>query len=104
MPLWLPPGGEAMLRTICGAFSGEGSDDFLDEVFDVREYDPSEPLEIGDLALSFRARVHYVDAYAIRGERGGASIVYSARYRAVRRVVERARQAAASFCAKRRWG
>ena len=78
IPLWLPPGGEAMLRTICGAFSSEGSDDFLDEVFVVREYDPSEPLEIGDLRVSFQRTVHYVDAYAIRSERGGSSIVYSA--------------------------
>ncbi len=78
LPLWLPPGGEAMLRTICSAFSREGKEDFLDEVFVVREYDPERPIEIGDLRLTFQPTVHYIDAYAIRTERGGSSIVYSA--------------------------
>ena len=42
--LYLPPGGEAMLRRIATAFAREGDDDYLEEVYDVRTYDPAAPL------------------------------------------------------------
>ena len=77
MPLYLPPGGEAMLRTFCSAFAPEGPSDFLDEVFNVKEYDPGAPLEVNDLRLTFRQTRHYIDTYAIRAEHGAASVVYS---------------------------
>ncbi|MHB8146201.1 MAG: MBL fold metallo-hydrolase [Vulcanimicrobiaceae bacterium] len=77
MPLWLPPGGEGMLRRLCATFAREDESDFLDEVFDVREYDPRARFIIGDLELSFAKTVHYVDAYAIRAERNNQSVVYS---------------------------
>ncbi len=77
MPLWLPPGGSSMLRTLVSAFAVEGKGDFLDEVFEVREYDPSFPLEINDLRLTFAPTRHYITTYAIRADRGKASLVYS---------------------------
>jgi len=77
MPLWLPPGGSNILRTIAKAFTNEGPNDFLDEVFEVQEYDPSLPLEINDMRLTFRQTRHYIETFAIRAERGNASIVYS---------------------------
>ena len=49
LPLWLPPGDEALLRAMCRAFSSEGPRYFLDEVFEVREYDPSGAVEVGDM-------------------------------------------------------
>jgi ribonuclease BN (tRNA processing enzyme) len=78
MPMWLPPGGEEQLRALVAAFPREGRADFLDEVYDVREYDPSSDLHIGDLRLTFAKTAHYVDAYAIRAESGGTSTCYSA--------------------------
>src|SRR5215469_11647841 len=75
MPVYLPPGGEAMLRAFCSAFASEGPNDFLDEVFLIKEYDPAQPLEINDVRLSFRQTRHYIDTYSIRAEHGQASIV-----------------------------
>jgi ribonuclease BN (tRNA processing enzyme) len=78
MPLWLPPGGEAQLRALAATFHPEGPNDFLDEVYEIQEYDPHSRLEIGRLAVTFAKTVHYIDAYAIRVERDGASVCYSA--------------------------
>jgi ribonuclease BN (tRNA processing enzyme) len=77
MPLWLPPGGEVQLRALADTFQSEGPNDFLDEVFDVREYDPKGELFVGNLAISFAKTIHYIDAYAVRVERDGASVCYS---------------------------
>lgn len=98
MPLWLPPGGNAMLRTITGAFSPEGPNDFLDEVFEVREYDPAIPLEINDLRLTFRQTRHYIDTFSVRAERSGASVVYSADTAPCEAVVEHARDCSLFLC------
>jgi ribonuclease BN (tRNA processing enzyme) len=98
MPLWLPPGGSDMLRTLCSAFAPEGKGDFLDEVFVVGEYDPARPLEVNDLRLSFRQTRHYIDTYAIRCERGPSSVVYSGDTAPCDAVVEHARGCALFLC------
>ncbi|MDP9025264.1 MAG: MBL fold metallo-hydrolase [Candidatus Eremiobacteraeota bacterium] len=77
MALWLPPGGERLLRALTAALITEGAGDFLDPVFDVREYDPRGEIYVGNTAISFVKTVHYIDAYAMRAERDGSSIVYS---------------------------
>ena len=77
MPLWLPPGGESQLRALAATFHPEGPSNFLDEVFEVAEYDPNGELYVGNLAISFAKTIHYIDAYAIRVERDGASVCYS---------------------------
>ncbi|HEY5342019.1 MAG TPA: MBL fold metallo-hydrolase [Candidatus Aquilonibacter sp.] len=77
MPIWLPPGGEQQLRALAKTFSSEGPTDFLDEVFDVNEYDPNATLEIEKLTVTFAKTIHYIDAYAVRVERDGASVCYS---------------------------
>jgi ribonuclease BN (tRNA processing enzyme) len=77
MPLWLPPGGEAQLRALTSTFKPEGHKDFLDDVYEVREYDPESELFVGNITLSFAKTIHYIDAYAVRAERDGASVVYS---------------------------
>ncbi|MEO9171260.1 MAG: MBL fold metallo-hydrolase [Candidatus Baltobacteraceae bacterium] len=77
MSLWLPPGGEAVLRALTAALNSEESERFLDSVFDVREYDPNGELYVGNLSITFAKTVHYIDAYALRAERDGASVVYS---------------------------
>jgi ribonuclease BN (tRNA processing enzyme) len=98
MPLWLPPGGSAMLRTLVGAFAAEGKGDFLDEVFEVGEYDPARPMEVNDLRLSFRQTRHYVETYSIRAERGTSSVVYSADTAPCDAVVEHARGCSLFLC------
>lgn len=98
MPLWLPPGGSAMLRTLCSAFAPEGPNDFLDEVFEVSEYDADSVLGINDVALTFRQTRHYIDTFAIRAERGSASIVYSSDTAPSDAVVEHARDCSLFLC------
>jgi ribonuclease BN (tRNA processing enzyme) len=75
--LYMPPGGERVLRDLCSAFTPEGPVDFLDEVFVVNEYEMQRPMEINDVRLSFTKTIHYIDAYAMRAESGSAKVVYS---------------------------
>ncbi len=76
--LYLPPGGDAVLRSMVGAFAKESHHDFIGEVFDVRTYDPAASLRVGDATLRFAATSHYVPTFAIRCEVGDASMTYSA--------------------------
>jgi len=98
MPIFLPPGGEATLRKFCSAFHSEGPQDFLDEVFEVREYDPAVTLDINGLRVSFRQTRHYIDTYSIRAEQGHASIVYSADTAPCDAVVEHAANCSLFLC------
>jgi ribonuclease BN (tRNA processing enzyme) len=98
MALWLPPGGSKMLRSLCAAFAPESPQDFLDEVFEVREYDPARPLEINDLRLRFARTRHYIETYAVRAERDSVSIVYSSDTAPCDDVVEHARGCSLFLC------
>lgn len=98
MPLYLPPGGDATLRRFVSAFAPEGPHDFLDEVFDVREYEPNVALTIGDLTLRFRKARHYIDTFSIRAECGDATFVYSADTAPCDALVEHAAGAGLFLC------
>ena len=91
LPVWLPPGGTTMLRAITNAFASEGNGDFLNEAFDLNEFDPSRPLSIGPGRLRFAPTTHYITAFAMRYERNGTSFTYSADTAPDARVVELAR-------------
>ena len=97
LPLWTPPGGEAMLRTMTSAFAGEDDTEFL-AAFALREFDPQKPLPLGDGTLRFAATTHYIDAYAIRYQRNGTSLTYSADTAPDARVVELARETNLFLC------
>ena len=97
LPVYLPPGGLAMLRTLVSAFAKEGGD-FLNDVFDLREYDPSQPLAIGGATLRFTPTTHYIPAFAVRWQRGAASFVYSADTAPDERIVDLARDADIFLC------
>ncbi len=97
-PLYLPPGGEAVLRRLVSAFAPEGPADFLDEVFEVCEYDPRAPLHVGDAVLRFRRARHYIDTYAIRVEAAGAVVVYSGDTAPCDAMVEHAAGASLFLC------
>ncbi|GAC1444750.1 MAG: MBL fold metallo-hydrolase [Vulcanimicrobiaceae bacterium] len=76
--LYLPPDGDRVLRALVGAFAKESDDDFLGEVFDVRAYDPTRALAIGDATVRFAPTSHYIATFAMRCDAGGASVTYSA--------------------------
>ena len=91
LPVYLPPGGLAMLRAFVAAFPREPGA-FLDDVFALHEYDPSQPLAIEGATLRFAHTAHYIPAFAMRWERDGASVTYSADTAPDERVVALARE------------
>jgi len=96
--LWLPPDGEAMLRAIVGVFARESHHDFLDEVFDVRTYELSAPVHIGDIAVRFSPTRHYIPTFALRADCAAASVTYSGDTAPCDDVVALARETDAFFC------
>ncbi len=98
LPVWMPPGGLAMLRTMTASFSGEGNGDFLDEAFEMHEFDPGATLALGPGHLRFAPTTHYIPSYAIRYESGGHSITYSADTAPDERVVALARETDLFLC------
>jgi ribonuclease BN (tRNA processing enzyme) len=91
LPVWMPPGGIEMLRSMTNVFANEGNGDFLDEAFALQEFDPAAPLPLGSGRLRFAPTTHFVTSFAIRYERNGTSITYSADTAPDQRVVELAR-------------
>jgi ribonuclease BN (tRNA processing enzyme) len=91
LPLYLPPDGDRMLHRLVSAFADEGGGDFITEVFEVQTYDPSAALQIGGGRLTFALTSHYIPAFAIRYERDGQSLTYSADTAPEARLVELAR-------------
>ena len=91
LPLYLPPDGERMLHQLVGAFADEGGGDFITEVYDVRTYDPAATLAIGGGTFSFALTSHYIPAFAIRYDRNGQSLTYSADTAPEERIVALAR-------------
>ena len=98
LALWVPPGGIRALNALRKAVSLDAPDDFFESVYAVREYDPSEPLQVGDVQLRFAHTRHYVEAYAIRAEVDGGSLVYSADTAPSPAVVDHARGATIFLC------
>ncbi len=76
--LWLPHGGEALLRRLVDAFHPESPHDFMGEVFDIGEYDAGSVLRVGDASVRFAPTPHYITTFALRSEFEGASVTYSA--------------------------
>ena len=72
-PLWLPPGGDQLFRQLAQSFGPDEPDEYFRSVFDLAEYDPTAPLAVGTMTLSFTPTVHYVPCWAIRvrGSRRG---------------------------------
>jgi ribonuclease BN (tRNA processing enzyme) len=97
LPVYLPPGGLATLRTFAAAFPSEPGK-FLDDVFALDEYDPSRPLAIEGATLRFAHTAHYIPAFAMRWERDGASVTYSADTAPDERVVALARASDVFVC------
>ena len=97
MPVYLPPDGTRMLKTLVSAFADEGGE-FLSDVFAVSEYDPSKPLRIAGSTIRFAHTAHYIPAFAMRWENNGSVITYSADTAPDERVVALARESDVFLC------
>lgn len=95
--VYLPPGGLAMLRALVSTFAHEGGD-FLNDVYELHEYDPSQPLDVGGATVRFAPTMHYIPAFAARWERDGFSVTYSADTAPDPRVVDLARETDVFIC------
>ena len=99
LPVYLPPGGIALLQQMVSALPREAGDDFLSTVYELSEYDPAGTLALGGGAtLRFAHTAHYVPAFAVRWERNGVSLTYSADTAPDRRVVALARESDVFLC------
>ena len=98
VPLYLPPDGETMLRRLAAAFDGEAGAGFLDEVYEVRTYDPTAGLRIGAAALRFAPTQHFIPTFAIRAQIGDAAVTYSSDTAPSQNVVALAAEAEAFLC------
>jgi ribonuclease BN (tRNA processing enzyme) len=88
--LHAPPGAQAALRRLCGAW---GSETLIENAFDLREYDPDAELELLGLRVRFRLVPHYVPSYASSLDDGRARLVFSADCGPNEALVELARDA-----------
>ena len=74
--LILPPGGLAILRTICGAFDNPL---LVEEAFEASEYDPAAGFRIDGLQFDFQLVAHFIDAWAVAIQTaGGGRFVFGA--------------------------
>jgi ribonuclease BN (tRNA processing enzyme) len=109
LPVYLPPGGLRVLKKLVSAFHAEGGE-FLTDVFELHEYVPAQPLRLGDATIRFAHTAHFIPAFAMRWESGGASVAYSADTAPDERVVALARDADVFLCEatlrrdEREWG
>jgi|SRR4051794_1550413 len=75
--LHAPPGAGEIFRRIVGAW---GSEDLVENAFDLREYESSADLEVGPLRISFCEVDHFVQCFAvaITSTDGGGRFVFGA--------------------------
>ncbi|MGH2824861.1 MAG: MBL fold metallo-hydrolase, partial [Thermoleophilaceae bacterium] len=64
-------------RRVVGAW---GNDDLNENAFELREYDPSDELEIGPVRIRFQSVPHFTETFAMRisSQNGSGRIVYGA--------------------------
>jgi ribonuclease BN (tRNA processing enzyme) len=75
--LHAPPGARKVFRRVVGAW---GSEDLIEKAFDMHEYDPSNEVKIGSLAVRFQPVPHYTETYAMAfsSPNGAGRLVYAA--------------------------
>lgn len=76
LPVYLPPGAIGILTQVVRPL--KETDNFFGGVFDLREYDPAKPLQLGDCTVRFARTVHYVPSYAMRIDAPDGVVGYSA--------------------------
>jgi ribonuclease BN (tRNA processing enzyme) len=66
VPVWLPPGGAEHLAQVTAPFDACDEPGRFSATVKVSEYDPTRPLTIGDVVVTFAPAVHHIPAWAIR--------------------------------------
>ena len=66
VPVWLPPGGAKHLAQATAPFDACDERGRFAATVKVAEFDPTRPLTIGDVVVTFAPAVHYIPAWAIR--------------------------------------
>src|ERR671914_469964 len=72
-----PPGARETFRRVVGAW---GNEDLIEKAFELREYDPSNEVEIGPVRVRFQPVPHFTETFAmlISSANGSGRIVYGA--------------------------
>ncbi len=92
VPVYLPPGGLKRIAALCIAISERPG--FFDDAFDLREYEPTRSIGVGDLQVSFVGARHYVPAWSIVVDGpAGTRLVYGGDTGPSERLLETARTA-----------
>lgn len=98
LKLFVPPGGEPIVRDLLGAFHPHVDPDFVDPVFELCEYDPQRELELGDVRIGFARTLHSVPTYAMRVICAQGILAYSADTAPCEAAIAVARQADVFLC------
>jgi ribonuclease BN (tRNA processing enzyme) len=76
LPVHLPPGGRVRLDALATAISERAG--FFDDAYAITEYDPTKPLQVGPLTITFTPGRHYVPAWSLAiVAPDGARLVYT---------------------------
>jgi ribonuclease BN (tRNA processing enzyme) len=75
--LHVPPGARDLFRRVVGAW---GNEDLIENAFELREYDPSNEIEVGPIRIKFQSVPHFTETFAmsIGSTNGSGRIVYGA--------------------------
>lgn len=73
--LHVPAGGAALFRRVVGNW---GSDDLIEQAFELHEYDAGHELELGPLRARFCEVPHYTRTFAVDLSNGRGRLTYSA--------------------------
>jgi ribonuclease BN (tRNA processing enzyme) len=66
VPVWLPPGGAAMLAQVTAPFDLCDDPGLFAATVSVQEYDPAQPLQVGEIEVRFQRTVHILPTWAMR--------------------------------------
>jgi ribonuclease BN (tRNA processing enzyme) len=88
--LRVPEGGREVLRRIVGSW---GSEDLVEDAFEIAEYEPDDVLTIGPLQVRFREVPHFIRSHAVELDSGRARFVFGADCAPNDALVEFAREA-----------
>jgi ribonuclease BN (tRNA processing enzyme) len=75
--LYAPRGARDVFRRVVGAW---GNEDLIENAFDLIEFDPEQPLDIGTMRIRFATVPHFTETFAIdiASTNGGGRITYGA--------------------------
>ncbi len=84
--LLLPPGATERMRAI---FDLIDRAELLDHAYDVEEYTPDAPVEVGSLTVDFAPVPHFVPTHAVRVRtEAGGTLVFGADHRPNQRIID----------------